>query len=144
MSQDNEHIKNDSLDDDQILTYTHGIRKQIVAGIMEEGKVPKDTREIQALAGVLNDMDRAAIAIKKIKSDEKVADSANVSGAALVAKLLKELNPSAIKNADVMDVTPPTLGNEIEKPEIKPGETDIGTSSLTFEDFSKVHFKTND
>lgn len=144
MSQDNEHIINGSLDDDQIMIYTHGIRKKIVSGMTEGGKIPSDTREIQALAGVLNDMDRAAISIKKIKSDEKVADTANANGAALVARLLKELSPTAIRNSNFVDIVPPTLGNDIVKPELKPGETDIGTSNLTFDEFSKVHFKSNE
>lgn len=144
MSQDNEHIKNGSLDEDQIMVYTHGIRRQLVNGIMKDGQVPNDTREIQALAGVLNDMDRSAISVKKIKSDEKVADASNAGGASLVAKLLLQLNPSSIKADAVGNITPPVLGSDIPPLNVKPGETDIGTSSLTFDEFSKEHFKSND
>jgi hypothetical protein len=144
MSQDSEHITNGSLDEDRIMIYTHNIRKRIVSGMTENGSVPKDTREIQALAGVLNDMDRAAISVKKIKSDEKVADVAASGGAALVAKLLTQLNPAAFRSDKFVDIVPPELGSEISRPELKPGETDLGTSSLTFDEFSKVHFKSNE
>ena len=129
MSNENDHIVNGTLDEDQIMIYTHSIRKKIVSGMTGNGTVPKDTKEIQALAGVLNDMDRAAISVKKIKSDEKVADATVGGGAALVAKLLTQLNPSAFRSDKFIDIIPPELGGEIPRPELKPGETDLGTSS---------------
>ena len=43
-----------------------------------------------------------------------------------------------------IDIIPPELGGEIPRPELKPGETDLGTSSLNFEEFSKIHFKSNE
>lgn len=137
-----DHTNQDgSLNEDQIMLYTHGIRKKIVGSIMENDKVPEDPKEIQVLAGVLNDMDRAAISVKKIRSDEKVADITNAGGAALVAKLLMQINPNNTRQVVFDNDTPvPVLTNDVPAPQLNPGETDIGTSSMNFEEFSKTNF----
>ena len=134
----------DEFNEDQILSYTHGIRKKVVNSIMEDGKVPKDTKEIAVLAGVLSDMDRAALTNKRIKSEDKNA-KLNANSAGLIAKLLSSIN---VKNTqtnpdEIIDgFVTPSVSDSVELPKVSPTELDQGTSSTTYEDFAKEHFNT--
>jgi hypothetical protein len=130
---------NEPINEDQILSYTHGIRKKIVSSMMERGEVPKDIKEISTLAGVLSDMDRAALTNKRIKADEKA--NSNIAGAAgVVAHLLKSLKVSEVQHAPSDDVAIPEIPNGFELPSVSPDELIQGTSTTTYEDFAKQHF----
>lgn len=147
MANDNDdHIKNGQISEDQIMVYTHGIRKNIVTKMMENGNVPGDTKDIQTLAGVLNDMDRTAISVKRIKSDEQGTNAMVFGGAALVAKLLMGLNTKnvAVDNTNIPNYKPPVLGNDLPQQPIIPGEMDVGTSTINYEEFAKIHFPNNE
>lgn len=132
----------DDFNEDQILSYTHGIRKKVVNSIMEDGKVPKDTKEIAVLAGVLSDMDRAALTSKRIKTDDKNSQ-AHAGAAGLIAKLLSSIN---VKNAQTDPLSidngyvPPEIPDNVQLPSVASSELGQGTSTTTYEDFAKEHF----
>lgn len=136
----NEVQNNEAINEDQILTFTHGIRKKIVSSMMENGNVPKDTKEISTLAGVLSDMDRAALTNKRIKADEK-ANSNIVGAAGMVANFLKSLKVSEVQHQPNESTEIPQIPNSFELPAVSPNELGQGTSTTTYEDFAKQHFQ---
>ena len=118
---------------DDSLEYTNRIRKKIVKKFLgDHDKVPEDLREVQTLATVLSDMDRTALTLKRIASDKENTDKLANSSAAIMAGFLKQINTN--NASDVFEnVVPPRLPDNIEKPQLVPGETDIGTNCISIE-----------
>lgn len=123
------------------LNYTKDIRKRVVGSLMKDNKVPDDTEQIKLLLTTLTDLDRASVSKMKIKSDDD-SNKNNNSSAAIIAGILAKIEPAKIIIANSnLNRIPPTIGNDIEKPILLPGETDIGISNTNYESFSAEHFK---
>jgi len=118
---------------DDVLEYTNCIRKKIVRKFLgDQDKIPEDLREVQTLAGVLSDMDRTALTVKRIASDKENTDKLANSSAAIMAGFLKQINTNNA-NEVFENVVPPKLPDSIQKPHLVPGETDIGTNCISIE-----------
>ncbi len=126
------------------LEFTRSIRKRAVGMIVGE-KIPvTDSEQMKILTTLLTDLDRASIGRMKIKSDDK-GNNAVANSQALIAEFLTKVVPQNIKHANSgLTRSAPTLGSDIPDPLLVPGETAIGTTNSTYDEFSKKHFPTND
>lgn len=123
--------------EDTELLYTRDIRRRIVDKLTENNSVPTEAKDIAALAGVLSDIDRQAINIKKIKADEQTSRT-NGEAAAVVAQLLLQLNGNNMASqVSVERATTPALPAGLAPPVIVDGLTDMDSGSDTYAQFSK-------
>lgn len=76
------------VDDDEVLNYTHAVRKQLVEYLIEDGP-PTDQKKQTVLLAALTDMDRAALSKKKIKVEEGLG-SAQAQAAEAIAMLFSD------------------------------------------------------
>lgn len=127
-------------DDDQVLEYTHGIRKQLVGDLTTDG-MPKEREDREILLKTLDGMDRSALGNKRIKKDEKMAND-DRKAQMLIGQMFKHFgNTNPFTNGgNVIDGVsrqieiPDTLYDDVE---LIDGETDIGVGSESFEEFSR-------
>lgn len=123
------------MNEDQVLAYTQGKRRNIVDKLTNAGKVPDDKTEVSLLISALDGMDRAALTQKRIKSDEKAAQG--ISGAAaVIAKLLIQVGSNNSTHQISDSITPPAIGKEIPDPLLVPGEAEINPGQLDFDTFT--------
>jgi hypothetical protein len=127
------------LDDDQVLQYTQGLRKQLVTAIVEKG-MPEDNKDRMVLLGALADMDRTALGNKRINKDEEIARD-DRAAASILARVYETLGG---KNPFEQGVTIEGQARQVKLPEkllevveFVDGETDIGISSESYEDFAR-------
>lgn len=137
---DEANVPSDEMNDDQILNYTQGIRRQFVEQQVVEGKFPADTKEQTVLLSALADMDRAAINRKRIGVSEKQA-GADALAAQAIARLSRDfgaMSPFVKGDGDEfegeLDVPEPEVGH-LPPAEAVPGETDVGINDDTYDDF---------
>lgn len=125
-------------DEDDVLAYTHQQRLHMLGQVLAQGKLPEDPSMAKVAVSLLKDMDAAALGRKRIKVDEKIADTQE-QAAGVIAKVLGAAalhKPYRI--ADAKDITPrpaPTLGSEIPPPRLVEGEMDEVTSHESYESF---------
>lgn len=119
-------------DDKQDLEYTKKLRIKIVEATMVNGAVPADFKEKTILLQTLADMDRITLGKMRIKSDEKTA-AQNENAAAIIATALTQVRPADFKTVSTRSM--PELSTDIPVPVLIPGETDVGTKHLTYDDF---------
>lgn len=130
------------LEDDQVLVYTQKIRRSGVKSLLAQGDLPAADKDRTLLFSVLNDMDRSALTNKRIKTDSE--SSKNMAGsAAVIANLLQNIK---VNDAVYTGVVPagfraPKIGDDVELPPVSKTELNQGTSTVTFEDFEKIHFQ---
>lgn len=121
------------------LDYTRSIRKKLVGTMTDnETSMPKDPKEISILAGILSDMDRASISIKRLKQEEQ-NNKTNSQSAAIIAEMLTKLTGNTmVANTDEgVRSAPPTLPAGLEPPMINEGLTDADAGNETYAEFSK-------
>ena len=117
-------MSTDNLDSsvDNRLAFVHATRMKIVGELTKEGKIPNDLKELGMLRNVLNDLDTTSIAIKRIKSDEKVSNGNVALAMAMLTSIyknpdLKTANISQNSNKQIAEV-------HVEGVVINPGELD--------------------
>lgn len=127
--------------DEEALDFTQGQRKKLVDALTANG-TPTDSEVASTLLKTLDGMDRQALTKMKIKSDEKSANNSDAMAAAVIAGVfakLKGKNPyeREILEGEVVQQAAPTPDlSKLPAVELVPGETDIGTSDLTYEAFT--------
>ena len=133
--------------EDEDIAFVRDVRKQLIREMTkdEDGKIqmPTETKDRMVLLTALNDMDRTSLSLKKIKSDEGIADM-QAQAAATIAALYKDPN---LKNIDVVDVVAVDITEEERvkripkfdttqvQVEIMPGELDINPVNESFDEF---------
>lgn len=123
--------------EDQELEYTRGLRRRMVEKLTENNHLPVDPKEVSALAGVLSDMDRQSISIKRIKADEQNSKQ-NGEAAAIVAQMLMQLNGRNMSSQSALERTSaPVMPAGLEPPVINDGLLDMSPGHETYEQFSK-------
>jgi len=117
------------------LFYTRSMRRQLVKAITKDGtEFPTHSEKISALAGVLSDIDRQALSLQKLKTDQAAVDN-QAAAAALIATVIAQGNVKNIGRAtDEVARTQPVL-EDIIAVSLNPGEMDIGTNSLDYDQF---------
>lgn len=121
--------------DDEVLDYTQGILRGLTEDILKEGidKVGEDDRKMLLVA--LKDMSGTALGRKRIKVEERVADSAE-GASAVIAEILRFGNMH--QHFEMKEVGPKRevkLGADIPEPTFLPGETDINAPQQDVESF---------
>lgn len=124
------------MSDDDILRHTQRVRKAFVDELTGDG-IPQDFKDRTLLLSALNDMDRTAIGNKRIGAAEQQAEADRLAAMA-IGKLTQHFGQNNPYERDVIDVDPEDI-NHIELPEVElvPGETDIGLSDMTYEEFAR-------
>lgn len=134
------HIPTDAteLSEDADLLMTRNLRAELVKSIVKGG-VPTDPKEQQVLLTALNDMDRSALTLKKIKSDEGLGNK-QLAAAALLAQVFNDPRIKQIdKVEDIVGSTRviPELDESIIPSSVTPGELDTTPPVETYESFTE-------
>jgi hypothetical protein len=122
--------------EDEVLDYTQRVRRTVVTELTKGG-IPGDNNDRALLVQALDGLDRQAMGVKRIKADEKSASGLS-EASALVAQLLREAGRSR-QNHDVIDVVvreAPTLGADVPRPQLVPGELDIAPRQMNYDEFA--------
>jgi hypothetical protein len=120
------------------LLAVRNVRARIVTFYGSRG-VPADLREVEALRGILKDMDSSALGQMRIKVDEKTAELGEQQRLAAIAVLghLSDIKrsgqPMELLTGATREV--PMLPDDVESRPFVPGEAEQGTVNQTFEDF---------
>jgi len=126
--------------DDQQLAFTQELRRKLVEQFMQEGKFPNDPKMLTILLGALKDYDRVTLTLKRIDSDNNVADADRQALAqfhALSARLgSKDLARSDIP-ADATQEGPSTPIDENDLPNVilVEGELTQGLDPVNYDHF---------
>lgn len=130
---------NPTLTEDEVLAFTQAKRLQLVNHLTPEGKSPNDPKEQLTLLSALSDMDRAALASKRLVTDAKNGDTMR-QATAIIGKVFGVLgneNPFEVK-AEVAD----NAYRHLEHPDVllenvlpAPGELDIGIETMDYDNF---------
>lgn len=146
---ENEIVPTDgaAMSDEQIVSYTQGVRKRMVDEMTTSG-IPSDKGDRMVLLAALGDMDRTAVAKMKIGSKERQGQADRE--AALIAERLRaqygskppflakapEDDDDGIIDGEYSEVKIPQLDTtDLPALELKPGETDVGISTMNYEEF---------
>lgn len=123
--------------EDLDLEYTRGIRRKMIDKLTENNQLPTEAKDVAVLAGVLSDVDRSAIAIKRLKADDK-NNKDNRESAALIAKMLSQFSGKDMKPQVSGERTSvPQLPADLEPPELVEGHTDKDPGNETYSEFQK-------
>ena len=129
-------IDDDSMIDDNDLSFVREKRKQIINHYLDQG-IDKltDVKEVALVATLLNDMDRTALSKKRLKTDDK---KNNNSAAAidLISKIFTEKNVKDIIPEDaVAKLVAPELEMTLDNVTTVEGEMDTNVSVEDYESF---------
>lgn len=126
--------------DDDRLEYTQGVRKRLVNELTADG-MPKDKGDKMVLLAALDGIDRAALANKKIGSQERQG-AADRQAAMIIASLANRsfATPSGSPFEAPIEAQAQRVNvdlNEDELPELNlvPGETAIGLETRNIDQF---------
>ena len=121
--------------DDAVLDYTLKMRKFVLDKMLADGKLPEDPAEKKIILNALDGMDKAAIAKKRIKLEEKVVDS-HAGAAAIIASILSmSSSVNAFKDINPVNRVAPTLGSDVPEPVLVEGEASVTANQQTFSEF---------
>lgn len=131
-------VQGGKMTDDEILSYTRGVRVTVVKELTASGAVPSESADKALLMTALKDLDQQAINKKRLVIEEKGADNSSL----IVAHLLKEVNrktafkqvPGSSESA-VVDVAAKVLPDFIEAPKVLPGEGEVNPAQMDYESF---------
>lgn len=129
------------MNDDDVLSYTQGVRKAIVDAKIAEGVEKLDAKDATVILSALADMDRQSLAKKKIQSDNNNAEADRLAQQ-IIAKTFSQLgnrSPFAAAPGEQTVKAIPFEAPEVivgEFTELE-GEAEIGISDETYSDFMK-------
>lgn len=129
------------LGEDEVLDFTQRMRKGLVDDMTGNGtRYPSDPKDRTHFLMALDGLDRQALSKKKIASDEKVADADRLAASVINSVFAKFSKGDPFISQQPIEgeftrVPPRPDLNLLPAIEIVPGETDIGTSELTFDSF---------
>lgn len=130
-----------TLNDDDLIDYTQGLRKMLADDITEHGTVmPTDKDERHILLAALDGISKTSLGRKRIQT----VDEGNKNTAAALAAmdaLSKKFgnNNPFIREGNSGGIT--IEQHKLPAIEVVPGNTDIGVSSLTYDEFSSDRAK---
>lgn len=133
--------------DDDRMAYTQGLRKKLISVITDNGtKMPEEKGDRVVLLMALGDMDRTALANKKIGSTERIG-AADRQAAMVISRLSRqEFNtPSGspferpvddnVIDAEFTDARVLLDSAALPQLELAPGETDVGLATRNYQEF---------
>lgn len=129
------------LQDDDVLVYTRRIRREFIDGATSGG-MPVDPKDRAAVLQAMADMDRAALANKRITKDEQIANT-QANAANLLAQMFGQSgnrDPFAAGETiegTAEEVLPEVPDRLIEDAEFVEGESEIGISRENYEEFTR-------
>ncbi|HWT40108.1 MAG TPA: hypothetical protein VN081_02450 [Dongiaceae bacterium] len=129
------------MSDEEALDFTQRHRKDLVDVLTANG-APTDGEVANVLLKTLDGMDRQALTKMKIKSDERTNDNSDKLAASVIAGVFAQLkgkNPyeKEVIEGQLLERAAPAVDlSKLPAIELVPGETDIGTSDLTYESFT--------
>lgn len=134
----NEHLNigDDQLGDDEIIKHNQRTRLAYVKHMTGEA-FPSDPKEMSIVLAAMSDMDRAALGNKKIGVNEKqaAADALVANAIGQIGKHYGSMNPFETQTPNS---TPPNLDvSQVPEANPVPGETDVGVSDQTYDEFIK-------
>lgn len=124
-------------EEDQDLDYVRIKRKAIIDELTKNVK-DIDTKEASVIGTLLTDMDRTALAKKRIKNEEQ-SNKNNGEAAALIAQMLVKLSGANMNPYSSNEGTrpPPELPADLPPPNITPGLLDENPRPEYYAEFSK-------
>lgn len=130
------------MSEDEVLQYTHGVRKAIVDKITDNGqKIPaEDPKLLHTILATLDGMDRSALGRKKIQSEEKLAGANQAMAAGIIATVLQQVGSGhnlPFTSAEGIERAIPVLGNDVPEPVLVDGEIDTNAPQQSFESFQR-------
>lgn len=132
------HLENANVD----LDFTRAMRKKLIEAKIAHagedlGKMHSET--LSAVAGLLSDMDRTALSLAKIKTDETAANAqaaaANLIAAVLEQRGVKQMGMVDVVNPEGAVALAPVLDMGIMEVTVTPEEMAIGTASIDYDSF---------
>ncbi len=130
------------VNDDQALDYVQGQRKKLVESMLcDDGSFPSDNNDRNTMLRALEGIASTATASKRLKTDKDVLDMEK-EAKHLLHQTMMLLASRTVKHDDTSSEPPRAVATPQQFSEgFTPveGETDVGVSSETFEDFSKRH-----
>jgi hypothetical protein len=125
------------LDLDNVLNYTHNKRLDLVEALAPIIR-NEDPKVIGHYLKALGDMDKAAMGKRRLGIEEAAQES-NEAEARASADLLRAMKRDmfALPLGEAPRREAPTLGAEVPRPDLVPGETNIGVETMTYDGFKK-------
>lgn len=130
-----------AMNDDDVLSYTQGVRRAIVEAKIAEGVEKLDAKDTTVLLSALADMDRQSLSKKKIQSDNNNAEADRLAQQ-VIAKTFAHLGNRSPFAVAVGEQT--TKAVPFEAPDVivgefieLDGEAEIGLADETYSDFMK-------
>lgn len=123
-----------AMSDDEVLDYTLQTRLRIVNHLTKK-EIPSDTKELSILLSTLDGMDRAALAKKKIQSEEQTANRLADGMTTVVADVLSQARKLMIARNQGEARTIPTLDANLPRPTLVEGETAALPLNESYESF---------
>lgn len=123
--------------DDDYIDYTQQTRRKIADHLMPNNKIPDDKDQLGALLATLDGMSRTALGNKKIKTeaDGNKNTAAGINAIQNITERLGNIDPFRASNSTAkpaQQIDP----SKLPPVNVVPGETDIGVSQTTYEEFS--------
>lgn len=130
---------NIEMTDDWILENSQQVRKKLVDSLIKGGEMPTDKDDKYILLGALKDMDKQVIDKKRVAIEDKAANTASIVAEA-VSKIADMVDGDPFKRKNAGE-KPTTDRSRIPEHIPVPGETDVGITNETFDDFMSEHGK---
>jgi hypothetical protein len=134
------------LNEDDDISFVRSVRVELIKDMTRgdkpnEVKMPGETKDRMVLLSALADMDRTSLNLKKIKSDEGLANK-EMAAAVMIASMFKDPNIKNMGMVDVVDAESPEAIKAIPKFDtsmvdvaIVPGELDLQPANENFDEF---------
>jgi len=136
---DNLQGPDDVLDMDSVATYTQKLRVGAIRVINNALKQGVDSELVNSLLKAASDMDKTTVNRRRVGIEEASAKTAEESQRDSAA-ILRAISAKTFQ-IDPQDMDPnrkpPSLGDDVGAPNLVPGETDMGTTHLSYDGFAK-------
>lgn len=128
----------DAPDEDEVLAFTHQMRKRVVRDITKDGTPVNDSRQMGVLLQTLDGMDRSAITRKRMRVDQDIAKGTNESNAGLLAAVLRSIpnvGRPAPGEAPLVERAIPVLPDTVDIGQMVEGQTEKAPPQDTYQSF---------
>lgn len=127
------------------LEFTQGVRMQLTAALMEGGQVPTDKEGATLLLSTLKDMDGATLGAMRQKTDNQAGARDQLVAQALIELSRQKGGRSDLRVEDPLIRAKTIRPSDADLPEIHTvdGETETGTSSITYGELAAKFSRTN-
>lgn len=119
-------------DDDSVVEFTQTTRKTILNSLIANG-IPNDPEVLKLVANTLDSMDRTALAKKKIKSDEGIADKTGMAHVTITHMLKNMRNEISQSTEPINRENEVLIPDNLPIPKIVPGELDTMDPHLNYD-----------